>query len=292
MFLIADSGSTKTQWALVEKGKNSRIWTTAGMNPFFLGKEDMKKALEQEFTDMEVSPEAVYFYGAGCAFPEKNEQVKEVLSSFFKTPQIEVQSDLMAAARALCHRSAGIVCILGTGSNSCYYNGEKIVKNVKPLGYILGDEGSGTYIGKKLLGDILKEIISPEIRELFFKEYAYTYTELMDRVYREPLPNRFLAGFTRFVARHLYYPELEEMVMGAMDEFIRRNILQYEYADSLPVSFTGSVAYVFRKQLECQLQKYGCFLGQLLQTPIEGLIEFHKAEQEPDSGILNKKAES
>lgn len=274
MFLIADSGSTKTQWCVVEGEKRHTVYTS-GINPIFQPEAEIRKILESGFPLQLREMERVYFYGAGCAFDDKNEQVRRVLGSFFRTGDVEVASDLLAAARSLCQREAGIVGILGTGSNSGYYDGEKIAGHVRPLGFILGDEGSGAALGKKLLADVLKGILPQPLCELFYQEYPCSYEELMNGVYRQALPNRFLAAFVPFLKKYRIYPEIERIISESMEEYVGRNILQYEKVHDLPLGFTGSVAFHFRDILKCIVEKYGLCLGQVCQAPMEGLITFH-----------------
>ncbi len=280
MYLIADSGSTKTQWCMVENGEREVVYTS-GINPVYQSEQEILQILEQEFPAHKAKAEAVYFYGAGCAFPEKNEQVKKALTDFFRTPQVEIASDLLAAARSLLQHSAGIACILGTGSNSCYYDGHSIVRNISPLGFILGDEGSGAVMGKRLVADVLKGILPEKLRECFFGEYRYSYPEIIDRVYRQPLPNRFLASFTPFLKKYIAAPEIETLVTTALEEFICRNLLQYQEIRHLPVSFTGSIAFHFQEQLTRLLRKYDISPGQICQAPMEGLITFHTVPSLP-----------
>lgn len=276
MYLVADSGSTKTQWCVIDNGESSVIYTS-GINPVYQSGKEILEILKREFTLWEREMEAVYFYGAGCAFPEKNEQVKIALRDFFMADRVEVASDLLAAARSLFQHSEGIACILGTGSNSCYYDGNDIIRNISPLGFILGDEGSGAVMGKRLVADVLKGILSEKLRACFFEEYNYSYPEIIDRVYRQALPNRFLAAFTPFLKKYIAYPEIEKIVSNALEEFICRNLLQYKEARNLPVSFTGSVAFHFREQLTRLLSQHGLCVGQVCQTPMEGLIAYHAA---------------
>lgn len=276
MYIIADSGSTKTHWCIVDRNGLLQDCYTSGINPIYQTEEELGSLLCREFVPDLSLVRRIHFYGAGCAFAEKNESVKKALSFFFKTDEIEIASDLLAAARSLSCHTPGIVCILGTGSNSCFFDGEHIVRHVRPLGFILGDEGSGGYLGKKLLGDILKEILPPEVREMFYTEYPYTYDELIDRVYRQPFPNRFLASFSHFIYKHLHIPEVEKIVCDAFREFIGRNLLQYENVRSHPISFTGSVAYYFRPQMEEILKEYGLTAGKFSLTPMEGLVRYHK----------------
>lgn len=278
MYLIADSGSTKTQWCLAGKD-NRQISYTSGINPVFQSDKEILDLLEREFRFPVEEIERIYFYGAGCAFQEKNKQVEKALRIFFKTPRVEIASDLLAAARSLFQHSKGVVSILGTGSNSGYYDGEKIVRNIPPLGFILGDEGSGAAMGKRLVADVLKGILSEQLRTVFFEEYRYSYPEMMDRIYRQAWPNRFLAGFTPFLKKYLAYPEIEKIVSDTLEEFICRNLLQYEEALTMPVSFTGSVAFHFQEVLARLLSRYNLCLGQVCQRPMDGLITFHLSLQ-------------
>ncbi|MDE5639815.1 MAG: ATPase [Odoribacter sp.] len=276
MYLIADSGSTKTQWCMVENGACEVIYTS-GINPVYLSDKEILRLLEQEFKVREKKVEAVYFYGAGCAFPEKNEQVRRALKDFFAASQVEIASDLLAAARSLFQHEPGVACILGTGSNSCCYDGEGIVANIPPLGFILGDEGSGAAMGKRLVADLLKGILPGKLRECFFEEYRCSYPEIIDRVYRQPLPNRYLASFALFLKKYIAIPEIENIVSAALEEFICRSLLPYQEIRHLPVSFTGSVAFHFQEQLIRLLKKYGLSPGRICRTPMEGLITFHNA---------------
>lgn len=277
-YLIADSGSTKTQWCIVRSGQEPEEYYTTGINPIYLSEADIRNLLEREFPVGCTGIEKIWFYGAGCAFPEKNACVQSALSSYFHCREVEIASDLMGAARALCGRRPGIVGILGTGSNSCYYDGKEIVSNVAPLGFILGDEGSGADLGKRLVADLLKGILPSELKELFFAETQTSYAGIIENVYRRPLPNRYLADFTSFIRRHIGFPEIEQIVLEAFDSFIGRNLIQYRQISETEISFTGSIAYIFKKQLERQLQKYGLKPGVFKQAPMNGLKEYHKID--------------
>ncbi len=182
---------------------------------------------------------------------------------------------MLGAARSLCGNHSGIACILGTGSNSCFYDGEKIVSNVSPLGFILGDEGSGASLGKKLLSDILKNQLPKEIKDDFFSDYQQTPAEILENVYRRPFPNRYLAQFTVFLVKHISNPLISDLVESSFDEFISRNVIQYRDYKSNKVFFTGSVAYYFRNSLEKVIQKWNLDLGTIIQSPMEGLIDYH-----------------
>ncbi|WP_455641189.1 ATPase [Parabacteroides sp.] len=278
MILLADSGSTKTDWCVVEKGRQVLRITTKGTNPFFQSEEEITEEIRTSLLPQleGTAIASVRFYGAGCAFPEKNEVIRRALLPYFSVP-IEVGSDLLAAAHALCGREAGIACILGTGSNSCYYDGQAVVKNVSPLGFILGDEGSGAVLGKLLIGDLLKDQLPPALKDEFLQRYNLTPAAIMERVYRLPFPNRFLAGFSPFIREHLEEPAIWEFVTRSFLAFFTRNVMQYDYLE-LPVHLVGSVAWHYQDILKNIAFDLGIRLGTIAQSPMEGLIAYHKEE--------------
>lgn len=275
MILIADSGSTKTDWCLVESGEPVLRFQTRGTNPFFQTEEEIRKEIETGLLPAlrDCRPSVIYFYGAGCAFPEKNEMIRRAINQYVPV-SVEVGSDLLAAARALCGDRPGIVCIMGTGSNSCYYNGKEIVKNVSPLGFILGDEGSGAVLGKLLIGDVLKDQLPPALKEQFLAQYELTPALIMDRVYRQPFPNRFLAGFSPFILEHLDEPAIWELVTRSFLAFFTRNVKQYDYLE-LPVHLVGSVAWHYQDILKDIAFDLGICLGTIAQSPMEGLVRYY-----------------
>ncbi|MDR0866055.1 MAG: ATPase [Candidatus Symbiothrix sp.] len=274
MILIADSGSTKTNWSFISANGEVQTGVTSGINPFFLTEEEIVDLLKKEFIFPEEAISSVYFYGAGCT-PEKAPVVSEALNAYFQPEKMEVHSDLLAAARSLCLNEAGIACILGTGSNSGQYDGEKIIQQVSPLGYILGDEGSGAVLGKKLIGDMLKNQLSPHIVQDFQYTYHLNPAQIMDHVYRRPFPNRFLAQFVPFISNHIIDSEIKQLVEDSFTEFIRRNILQYPESNQLPVHFTGGVAFGFKNNLENVFSKFNLQLGKITKDPMQGLIDYH-----------------
>ena len=269
MFLFADSGSTKTTWCLVGSDESVSFCTTGGMNPFYLGLENMLLLLETEFTLPHTGIAEICFYGAGCALPDKKQIVAEALLRYFGASKIRVDSDLLLAARSLCGNHAGIACILGTGSNSCYYDGQKIADNVSPLGYVLGDEGSGSALGRKLLSDVLKNQLSEEIRKLFFDTYRITADEILDNVYRKPFPNRYIAQFAKFISANIALAEMQILAGDSFREFFRRNVMQYEEAKRLPIHFTGSVAFHFSEIIKKITLEFELKLGKITQEPLE-----------------------
>ncbi|WP_288733233.1 ATPase [uncultured Parabacteroides sp.] len=275
MILIADSGSTKTDWCVVENGESILRFKTRGTNPFFQTEEEIGKEIEAGLLPSlkGFEPSAIYFYGAGCAFPEKNDMIRRAVNRYLSVP-VEVGSDLLAAARALCGDQPGIACIMGTGSNSCYYDGREIVKNVSPLGFILGDEGSGAVLGKLLIGDVLKDQLPPALKDQFLTQYELTPALIMDKVYRQPFPNRFLAGFSPFIREHLDEPAIWELVTRSFLAFFTRNVKQYDYFEQ-PVHLVGSVAWYYQDVLKEIAFDLGIRLGTVARSPMEGLIAYH-----------------
>ncbi len=275
MILIADSGSTKTDWCVVENGESILRFKTRGMNPFFQTEEEIGKEIEAGLLPSlkDFEPSAIYFYGAGCAFPEKNNMIRRAVNRYLSVP-VEVGSDLLAAARALCGDQPGIACIMGTGSNSCYYDGREIVKNVSPLGFILGDEGSGAVLGKLLIGDVLKDQLSPALKDQFLTQYELTPALIMDKVSRQSFPNRSLAGFSPFIREHLDEPAIWELVTRSFLAFFTRNVKQYDYFE-LPVHLVGSVAWYYQDILKEIAFDLGIRLGTIARSPMEGLIAYH-----------------
>lgn len=278
MILIADSGSTKTDWCMAEKGVAIKRIPTKGMNPFFQSEdemvEEMKHSLLPELDGKR--PEAVYFYGAGCAF-DKVEIVRRAISCVLSLDMaaIEVNSDMLAAARSVCGHEAGIACILGTGSNSCFYNGKEIEANVSPLGFILGDEGSGAVLGKLFIGDLLKNQLPAGLKEKFLGRYQLTPADIIDRVYRKPFPNRYLATLSPFISEHITIPEVRQLVKQSFKAFLVRNVLQYDY-QHYAVGFNGSVAWYYRDILEEALSETGLKMGIIIKAPMEGLLKYHQ----------------
>jgi glucosamine kinase len=278
MILIADSGSTKTTWSLTGEKPGTTVshCLTSGINPFYQTETEILRVLHREFTLPVPESVRVYFYGAGCSGEVPRSIVSNPLQQFFHPAALVVQSDLLAAARSLCGQSSGIACILGTGSNSCLYDGHVITEHVLPLGYILGDEGSGADIGRRLVSDVLKNQLPREAIERFFLQFPFTAEELLEKVYKHPFPNRFLAGFTLFVHENLDIPELRQLVSSGFRKFFNRNIGQYTGASTRPVHFSGSIAYFFRDLLNQAAADSGFHMGQVVQDPLEGLIRFHQ----------------
>jgi N-acetylglucosamine kinase-like BadF-type ATPase len=276
MILIADSGSTKTEWKEIGGGIPGKSYISSGINPFFVSAGEIIRLLGKEMPEMKgAGVTHIYFYGTGVSNASKAEIVRSALAEFFGTDQLFIGSDLIGAARSLCMTEPGIACIIGTGSNSCYYDGEKIVSNVSPLGYILGDEGGGAVLGRKLVAGVLKKQLPGIVIENFFRAFPFTPAEILDHVYNMPFPNRFLGQFTRFISDNIHVQELQDMITSSFDEFIVRNVLSYPEARKYPVHFTGSIAFHFRPFLEELLLKHRLQPGIFTETPMENLVKFH-----------------
>ncbi|MDO5036204.1 MAG: ATPase [Porphyromonas sp.] len=278
--LLADSGSTKTTWAAItSEGRVLAKARTEGLNPFFKNTEEIVEILRAHLLGElpTTSFEAIYFYGAG-ATPEKAPIVEMALRQLFEAEYVSVRSDMLAAARALCLHKPGVACILGTGANSCSYDGEEMVENVSPLGYILGDEGSGAVLGKLFIGALLKNQLPKGLKEEFLNEYETDPAEIIDRVYRKPAPNTYLASFSPFIARRLGLVEVYDLVEEAFRSFIVRNVKQYEMHSREPVHFVGSVAVHYEEPLRSACDKEGIKIGRILKEPMDGLIEYHSTK--------------
>ena len=220
------------------------------------------------------SIEEIYFYGAGCATEKQKETLAGVFTGVFDPDKVEVESDLLGAARALCGDMPGIACILGTGSNSCYYDGREIVKQVSPLGYIIGDEGSGAILGKRLVADCLKNQLPQPIRERFFERFGLTQAQIIENVYTKPFPNRFLASLSVFLKENLEQPELRRIVYVSFSEFFKRNVCQYDYQHN-KVNIVGSVGYHYQEVLRQVMNDMSLHAGIIIQAPMDNLRIYH-----------------
>lgn len=277
MQIIADSGSTKTLWYLLDEDHQpSSHCETAGINPYFQQSSEIVKTLEEEFVLPSGHLEKVYYYGSGVANEQKRSELNEALRSYFGSVSIHIESDLLGAARSLCGTESGIASILGTGANSCYYDGEKIVENISSLGYALGDEGSGAHLGKVLIGKIFRKQFPHYLIKLFSDAYPVALGDVLHNVYREPYPNRYLAGFTRFLSKHTDDPYIQDMIKDAFRLFLVNNIQPYLFAKESPLHFTGSIAWHFRDLLRQVIIEQGFLVGNITQDPMEGLLSYHK----------------
>ncbi len=273
--LIADSGSTKTDWLLMEKGRVVHKVKTDGINPFLMTQSAIVELLTDNLIPNlpDTALDSLYFYGAGCR-DEKIEMLRAALSDVFTVREVFVYSDMMAAARALCGNKRGIACILGTGANSCLYDGERIVKSISPLGFILGDEGSGASLGKRLVADACKGLMPEDLRKVFTEEYKIDVATVLDRVYKQPFPNRYLASFAPFLKQHEADDYVDNLLCTAFADFFVRNILPYG-EPSFSVNIVGGIAHHFEKQIRKVGNNLGISVGEIRQTPAEGLVEYH-----------------
>lgn len=274
--LIADSGATKAEWCLLQNGRKRTLFTQ-GISPYFLTTAQITEILQKELLPKlkKTVVGEIYYYGTGCANPVNAKSVKNAISNVFKKTKIEVTHDLMGAARALCGRKKGIACILGTGSNSCYFDGKKIVKNSPGLGYVLGDEGSGAYLGKKVIQYYLYGTFDEELRGRFDLTYTTNKAEILENVYKKPLPNRYLAGFAKFLADNRGHYMIENIIEDGLNDFFFNHLCKYRETWTMPVHFAGSVAFGFKDVLQQLCNSYEFELGRVMKNPMEGLIEYH-----------------
>lgn len=274
--LIADSGSTKTDWALINSASDASVrrLTTQGINPFHQDASSIRRILTEELLpqlDAVGSIDRIRFYGSGVR-PEQQGLMESLLSqSFPSAKDVQARGDLLGAARALYGNEMGIACILGTGANSCVYDGHELVANTPPLGYILGDEGSGAVLGRHFLNALYKGRLETSLRESFEQWAGMTMDQVITRVYRQPLANRWLASLSVYIHAHLDSPSVESLVIDNFRDFIRHNIIPYGRND-LPLRAVGSIAFHYQKQLDIAAREEGISLDMVMRSPIDGLI--------------------
>jgi len=275
--LLADSGSTKTDWCLLSKDKVTAQFKTAGLNPYICAEEDCIRILKQELPLIPEKEEIkqIIFYGAGIKNEQQSAFMKKILEAYFKQSEIAVYSDLLAAARATCDRNRGICCILGTGSNSGYYDGEEIRYANPSLGYIIGDEGSGTYLGKRVLQYYFYNTFDDDLMGAFKNKYGDDLSDILHKIYKEPAGNRYLASFTQFLLEHRGHYMVENIIEDAFIDFHQRHILKYRQSWQYPIHFVGAIAHEFKDILYALQEQYGLETGNILKSPMEGLITFH-----------------
>lgn len=274
MKLIADSSTTRTEWALVDGSQIVEHAITSGLNPYFQSRRDLSHAIRLELPEefFRRRWKHVHFYGAGCANPQKNKIMELSLTAQFRSP-VTVESDLLGAARGLLVHSPGLACIIGTGSNSCLYDGERILANVPPLGYILGDEGSGAYFGKQLVADVLKGLAPLEVSTAFLDHFGIDMAEMMDSVYTNPMPSRTLAKYAGFLAGMLHNEYVDSLIYNGFRRFFERNVLRYDYEGG--ISVVGSTAVAFSAILHRAAADLGVVINRIAPNSMPGLIEYH-----------------
>lgn len=279
MKLIVDSGSTKTDWGFFNTSSDLKVFKTQGINPCHQSADEIRQIIKDELLTQTAAIECgsvkeLFYYGAGCATESICAQMASLLGEFFQNAAIIADSDMLGAARALCGHSEGVACVLGTGSNSCLYNGREIIDQVPSLGYILGDEGSSAAIGRRLIGDCLKRQLPESVSRDFMDRYSLTKEIIIENVYRKPLPNRYIAGFAPFVFEKRAVPEVHKMLIQCFSEFFTRNVINY-HKPWLPVHFVGSLANSFSDELKETADSLGMTIGQILASPMSGLVDYH-----------------
>jgi N-acetylglucosamine kinase-like BadF-type ATPase len=276
-YIIADSGATKCQWTLV-LGNQKKTITTIGISPYFLTTDQIVETIAKGFNkkvDTDII-NAVYFYGTGLSNPLNVASIKKALKKVFQKADLDIQTDLVAVARATCQHSKGVACILGTGSNTGYYNGKKIVKNSPGLGYVLGDEGSGAYLGKKVLQYYLYKTFDEELMHAFESKYPINKDQILDAIYKQPLPNRYMASFSEFLSEHRGHYMIENIIEDGINDFFFAHLNKLNESWLYPIHFAGSVAYIFRDVIKQLATAYELEIGTIVKSPMEGLIAFHK----------------
>jgi glucosamine kinase len=281
MILVADSGSTKTQWSLVEYKTVKKTIETPGLNPYFLTQEAVKSILQDELVPHMIARfvKVIHFYGAGCSTENNNNMLREAMKLFFPEAKIHVYHDILGAARALLGNSEGIACILGTGCNACYYDGKQIFSLVPSLGYLYGDEGAGSNLGKTFMEKYLKNKLPKELHDEFDQTYHLTLESILNALYKLPSPNRFLASFSEFIAPRQKHPFLADIVQSSFQSFIEEQVKKYKNFDKLTISFVGSIAWFYKDILLQVMAENNLRTGIILRSPMEGLVKYHEGEE-------------
>ncbi|KAA0990705.1 N-acetylglucosamine kinase [Dyadobacter aurulentus] len=277
-FLIADSGSTKTDWVVTKGGARVASFQSAGINPFYQLAEEIIPVLDKQvLPHIEGDIDKIFFYGAGCADEKSGRPVSDALKHCIRSASvIEVASDMLGAARGLCGHSAGLACILGTGANNAFYDGEKIVHSIGSLGFWLGDEGSGSYLGKTLVVNYLQNDLPGDLHQKFAEKYPeINRLYILDQAYKKPYPNRFFASFSVFISEHLSNSYILDLLREAFSLFTEKYILKHKNADQYPVHFTGSIAFYYQDILQTVLTSKGLQPGRILKTPLDGLVQYY-----------------
>lgn len=285
MILIADSGSTKTDWRIIQDDGQIQQAKTLGFNPFYQDREEILYELQNVLLPQIASPElvtAIHFYGAGCSTEKNILLINEVPKMVFPVARVNAHTDMLAAARAVCLNEPGIVGILGTGSNTCLYDGDDIVYSRPNLGFILGDEGSGSYMGKALITAYLYGDLPAHLLEKFTKRYNdISRAEILENIYKKPFPNRYLASFSRFLYHNLKDPFIYRLVYESFSILLDKHIMRYENLSDYKVHFVGSVAFYYSNILRQVANDKGVTLRNIMETPIAGLTLYHQKKIYP-----------
>ncbi|NVO19292.1 MAG: hypothetical protein HXX13_06300 [Bacteroidetes bacterium] len=280
MILIADGGSTKTDWRLLKGGQEYKRIQTTGFNPYLQSGAEIEEILWKElqpYVDNK-GVAKIYYYGSGCSTITKNQVVELAFERVFPNARISIDHDLLGAAKALCRNNPGIAAILGTGSNSCLYDGDQITDHIFSLGYFFGDEGSGAYMGKKLISSYLHGELPTELSEFLLAQYPMTRESILDSIYCKPAPSRFLASFSTFILENRKHPFIYQLIMDNFRLFFKYQVCYYKDYKDFKINLVGSVAFHYQDLLAIICEEYGIQMGTILQAPIDGLIEYHKEE--------------
>ncbi|TGE18289.1 N-acetylglucosamine kinase [Hymenobacter elongatus] len=278
MILIADGGSTKSSWCQLDETSNRVYFNTEGYNPDFMNTAAIAVSLDKNLPETLVRDEVreVHYYGAGVSSAKKADVIAQAMRQIFPQANVTVDHDLLASARALLGRKPGFAAILGTGTNSCLYDGEKITYNVDSLGYFLGDEGSGSFIGKRLMRDYLRGLLPDGLQDIFLAEFNLTREDIFDRLYNQPLPNRFLASFGKFAYDHNNISYCREIVLQGFETFFQNIVLHYPNYQDYTFNCVGSVAYNFRDALAQVARNHNMEVGKIIRSPIDDLVSYHE----------------
>lgn len=279
MIIVADSGGSKIDWRFIKKDKSIDQAHSAGFNPYYQPITHLHQIVSAELMAKVTEPvEKIFYYGTGVSSQKNQQLIKDVFAEFFPKSTIEVGWDLLAAARALCGHEPGIACILGTGSNSCLYDGEKIVGNVANLGWILADEGSGSYIGKQFIKDYFREKMPGELAKQFHARFPWSREEVLEKVYQQEKPSAFLASFTKFIFQHLKEPYCYQLIYQSFSDFYENNVMRYPNYQNYKVHFTGSISFYFSDVLRQVAMDKGIAVKNILEGPIAGLTLYHQKD--------------
>lgn len=280
MILIAESGSTKTEWRIIDSKQNVFHARSGGINPYYLDASGILEVMRMGLIEYIDAPfKEVYFYGAGCSSSRNKQTIRDCFMQLFPNAKIEINHDMLAAARSLCGIERGIACILGTGSNSCLYDGIGIIENVRSLGYILGDEGSGNYLGKQFLKHYFKKELPEEIRDQFDEEFGLEPPDILNNIYHHHMPILYLSSFSKFIHRFLKDPMIYQMVYDAFKKFLELNVMKYTDYKNVPVHFTGSVAFHYEEVLREVGAALDINIKDIVVGPIDGLTQYHQPKK-------------
>jgi len=284
MIIIADGGSTKTSWCLITESNSKVYFNTEGYNPYFSDTPTIITSLQKNLPEnlQKESLTEVYYYGAGCSTPENNEIVAAAMRAVFTKARVTVGHDLLAAARALLGIDAGFAAILGTGTNTCYYDGNQVTMNIDSLGYFLGDEGSGSHLGKRLVRDYMRGYLPEGMSKIFRDTYELDNEAIYDHLYNKPLPNRFLASFSKFLYENNNFSYSREVVKESFDAFFKNLVCHYPGYQEHTFNCVGSVAYNFRDVLEEVALENGMEMGTIIRSPIDNLVYYHQVLAKTD----------